>query len=150
MHQKQRISGEARTGIAWWTNVLQHPPNRSITATMHDVIYAWSDAPSTTCLGGFYLDQSQAHPEQGSAFIIPIPHSLAIGREHFNTQERQVVEQVPLHWGSLWKGKSLLIHVNNKAVAHGISNMTIRGASMQVLRRCLLLASEYDLDLEAK
>lgn len=62
----------------------------------------------------------------------------------------RAVEQVLLHWGRQWKGKVLLIHVANRAVAHAISNMTIRGASMQVLGQCLLLASEYDLDLEAK
>lgn len=47
-------------------------------------------------------------------------------------------------------GKKILIHVDNRAVAHGIENGTIRGAAMTVLRRCLLLAAEHDLELEAK
>ena len=42
------------------------------------------------------------------------------------------------------------MHVDNRAVAHGLENQTIRGAPMDVLRRCLLLAAEYDLDVEAR
>ena len=59
------------------------------------------------------------------------------------------VEQVLLYWAPIWKGKTLVMHVDNRAVAHGIANWTIRGGSMQVLKRCLLLASEYDLEVEA-
>ena len=45
---------------------------------------------------------------------------------------------------------TLQIHVDNKVVAHALSNRTIRGGSMNVLRRGLLLASEYNIDLEAR
>jgi len=44
----------------------------------------------------------------------------------------------------------VIAHVENQAIAHGIANRTIRGASMTVLRRCLLIAAEYDLELEAR
>jgi len=40
------------------------------------------------------------------------------------------------------------MHTDNRAVSHGLVNGTIRGASMTVLRWCLLLATEYDLELE--
>ena len=62
----------------------------------------------------------------------------------------RAVEQVLLDWGREWKGKALIMHVDNRAVVHALANKTIRGASMQVLRRCLLLATEYDLDLHAR
>ena len=62
----------------------------------------------------------------------------------------RAVEEVLLHWGSEWKGMTLVIHVDNRAVAHAVFNRTIRGGSMNVLGRCLLLASESDLDLEAR
>jgi len=52
------------------------------------------------------------------------------------------VEQVVLHRASNYKEKGLVIHVDNRAVANGIDKRTIREASMQVLRRCLLLASQ--------
>jgi len=41
------------------------------------------------------------------------------------------------------------MHIDNRAVALALSNKTIQGASMQVLRRCLLLVTEYDIDIEA-
>ena len=42
------------------------------------------------------------------------------------------------------------MNIDNKAVVHALTNWTIHGASMQVLRRCLLLATEHDLDLKAR
>lgn len=134
-YHKRRISGEAHKDLAWWSEVLQHSQERSIATRSREVIRAWSDAASTQGLGGYYLGQGQVHPEPDSAFSIPIPLSIAKGREHINTQEMRAVEQVLLYWAPRWKGKTLVIHVDNRAVAHGIANWTIRGASMQVLRR---------------
>ena len=141
-YHKRRISGEAHKDLAWWSEVLQHSPERSIAPRSGDVIRAWSDAASTQGLEGYYLRQGQRHPEPNSAFSIPLPLSIAKGREHINTQEMRAVKQVLLYWAPMWKGKTLVMHVDNRAVAHGIANRTIRGGSMQVLRRCLLLASE--------
>jgi len=62
----------------------------------------------------------------------------------------RLVEQVLLHWGAERKGKKQIIHINNRAVMLGLTNQTIGGGSMQVLQRCLLLATEYDLELEAR
>ena len=61
----------------------------------------------------------------------------------------RAVEQVLLYWGDQCRGKRVVIHVDNRAVAHRIEKRTIRGDSMGVLRRCLLLATEYDLELNA-
>jgi len=40
------------------------------------------------------------------------------------------------------------MHTNNHTVSYGLANGTIRGTSMTVLRRCLLRATEDDLELE--
>jgi len=61
----------------------------------------------------------------------------------------QAVKQLLLYWGKKWRGKTVRMHIDNRAVAHALSNRTIRGASMPVMRRCLLLATEYDIDIEA-
>jgi len=71
------------------------------------------------------------------------------GRAHITTGEMCAIEQVLLHWASKWKGKALGMHVENRAVAHCIASETIREASRQVLRRCLLLASEDELEVGA-
>ena len=62
----------------------------------------------------------------------------------------RAVEQLLLYWESGWKGKRVVIYTDNRAVSYGLANGTIRGASMQVLRRCLLLAAEYDLDIQSE
>ena len=60
------------------------------------------------------------------------------------------VEQVLLYWGREWKGKMVVMHTNNRAVSYGLANRTIQEASMKVLRRCLLLAADYGLELESQ
>jgi len=123
----------------------------------------WSDASGTKGLGAFYITEhntglssqspaiivSQALPPRpGAAFSISLPHYIFKTREHINTKEIRAVEQALLHWGQKWTGRRVTIHTDNRAVAHGIANSTIRGASMDVLRRCLLLAAQYDLEIE--
>ena len=149
-HGKRRLSREAHKDLAWWLDVLRIAPERSIAKRMREVVSAWSDVASTKGLGAFYISETQASPLPESAFAIALPSHLANINEHINTQEMRTVEQVLLHWGALWKHKPLIIHTDNQAVAHGLTNETICGAPMRVLRRCLLLAAEYDLDLEAR
>ena len=90
------------------------------------------------------------HPKPGSAFSIALPLSLTHANEHINMKEMRAVEQALLHCGPRWKGRRVICHVDNCAVFHALENRTIRGASMEVLQRCLLLATEYDLEIEAK
>ena len=42
------------------------------------------------------------------------------------------------------------MHIDNRILVHGITNGTIRGATMNVLRRCLLIAAEQDLEIETE
>jgi len=149
-HHRRRISAEAKRDLVWWSKALSEAPERSIAGTKRKIIRVWSDAASTNGLGAFYLSPNQDKPDPDAAFCIPLPRSLATAREHINTTEMRAVEQVLLHWGSKWRGKILVMHIDNKAVVHALKNQTIRGGSMHVLRRCLLLATEYDLDLEAR
>jgi len=55
-----------------------------------------------------------------------------------------------LHWASHWKGRKVVMNIDNRAVVYALENRTIRRASMGVLRRCLILTAEYDLDIEAR
>ena len=124
-HKLRRISGAAKKDLAWWAKVLSLVPERSISNAEHEKIRAWSDAASTKGLGAFYLRENQVQPQPDSAFSIPLPRSLLKGQEHINTQEMRAVEQVLLHWGREWRGKMLVMHIDNKAVVHGLKNRTI-------------------------
>ena len=147
---KRRLSREAGKDLSWWHQVLRNTPERSIALQKREVVQAWSDAASTEGLGAFFLESTQTTPQPDAAFSIAFPKYIIEAKEHINTLEMRAVEQVLLYWGRLWRGKLLVIHVDNQAVAYGLAKRTMRGAPMRVLRRCLLLAAEYDLDLEAR
>lgn len=149
-HHRRRISAETKRDLVWCSKALSEAPERSIADTKGNIMRVWSDAASTNGLGAFYLSPNQHKPDPDAAFCIPLPRSVATPREHINTTEMRGVEQVLLHWRSKWRGKRLVMHIDNKAVVHDLRNQTIRGGSIPLLRRCLLLATEYDLHFEAR
>jgi len=114
----------------------------------------WSDAAGTKGLRAFYINQGElrgghstghmampVHSKPGSAFSIALPLSLTHTNEHINTKELRAVEQALLFWGPKWKGRQVICHVDNRTVFDALENRTIRGASMEVPQRCLLLAT---------
>ena len=149
-YDKQRLSSEARKDLMSWTETLSTAPERSIASQFGEMILTWSDAASTKGLGGYYTSESQPSPQLDSIISIALPRSIVHRREDINTKEMRGVEQVLLQWGRGWKGKLVVIHTDHQAVVYGLANGTIWGASMQVLRRCLLLAAEWDLELMSR
>lgn len=126
-------------------------------------IVIWSDAAGTKDLGAFYINKSEPdarqltskiwtrnQPKPSSAFSITLHRSMMRVNEYINTKKMRADEQPFLHWGVEWKGKRVICHVDNQAVFHVLENRTIRGASMELLRRCLLLAAEYDIEIEVR
>lgn len=156
------MSGEAKKDLTWWVRVVETAPVRSIRGDRRDVIYLWTDASGTKGLGAYYtceISTAQTNhkpnsctrqPQPGRAFSIPLPRHIWRKREHINIQELRAVEQALLHWGNQWQATKVVMHIDNRAVVYALENRTIRGASMSVLRRCLILAAEYDLDIEAR
>lgn len=166
-HYQRRISREAHKDLNWWHKLLELGPERSIQKAERETIYLWTDAAGSKGLGAFYTysqlakpgekssgaapaGRTRPHPLPGMAFSINLPRHLRRTREHINTKEMRAVEQALLYWGQAWRRKRIVMHIDNRAVAYAIENRTIRGESMNVLRRCLLLASEYDLEIDSK
>jgi len=71
-------------------------------------------------------------------------------KQHINTLEVRAAVQVLLYWGHRWQGKRAIVHTDNRKVVYEIANGTTRGGSMQVLRRCLLLATTHYVELETQ
>ena len=162
---RRRISSEASKDLRWWLVALAIEPEQSIKRRDRETISLWSDAAGRKRLGTFYMDSSQNKggggkpdtrqnfcptPLPSAAFSIPLPPYLRRMNEHINTKEIRAVEQALLYWGKQWQGKKVIMHIDNRAVVHGLENQTIRGSSMDVLRRCLLLATDHDLEIEAR
>jgi len=91
---------------------------------------------------------AQTHAE--AAFSISLLNYLTRNKEHINTKEIHAVEQSLLYWGKLWRGTKVVMNIDNQGVVHALENRTIRGATMNLLRRYLLLATDYDLEIEAR
>ena len=67
-----------------------------------------------------------------------------------NTKEMGVVEQALLYWRSRWRGTKVIMYIDKRAVVHALENLSICGATMNVLWRCLLLVTELDLEIDAR
>ena len=162
---RRPISSKASKHLRWWLAALAMEPERSIKRSDRETISLWSDAAGRKGLGAFYMDSSQftcgggkqdtrqnicPTPLPGAAFSIPLPRYLRRMNEHINTKEMWAVEQALLYWGKQWQGKKVIMHIDNRALVHRLENQTIRGSSIDVLRRCLLLATDHDLEIEAR
>ena len=130
---RRHVSCEAQNDLAWWAKVSLLAPERSIQVERRDIVTLWSDAAGTKGLGAFYTSGIGQQPEPDAAFSISLPSYIARAREHINTKEMRAVEQALLYWGRQWRGSKVIMHVDNRAVAHGLENQTIRGAPMNVL-----------------
>ena len=163
--QRRRISSVEHKDLAWWLRVLKLEPERSILTQQRQILTMWSDASGTKGLGAYYIlggdweprvrsPQTMVAPSHnpmpGMAFFISLPRYITRTCEHINTKEMRAVQQALLHWGKKWQGKKVIIHTDNRAVAYGIANRTIRGGSMLVLQRCLLIAAEHDIEVETE
>lgn len=124
----------------------------------------WTDAVSTKGLGGYYIRRRESvsgqgrskgnsltadyiQPEPRAAFTIDLPLHIARQGEHINTKELRAVEQALLLWGKECRGCQVVMNINNGAAVYALENRTIRGAFMNVLPRCLLVAAECDLEM---
>ena len=156
---RRRISSQASKDLRWWLAAMTMEPERSIKRRDRGTISLWSDAAGRKGLGAFYMDSSQFRwgggkqdtrqkicptPLPGGPFSIPLPRYPSRMNEHINTKEMRAVEQALLYWEKQWQGKKVIMHIDNRAVVHGLENQTIRGSSMDDLRRCLLLATNHD------
>lgn len=149
---RRRISSEARKDLAWWHKLLQTTTSieRRFLPVARQQYVMWTDASGLKGLGGYYQALGCDHQKDiqpAEAFMLALPRHIEHRNEHINTKEMRAVEQGLLRWARLWKGSQVTLHIDNQAVVFGIRNHTMRGSTMDVLRRCLLLASRHDLEL---
>ena len=149
---RRRISAEAHKDLTWWAKLLSKdtPIERRFMAARRCQFAMWTDASGLKGLGGYYREEASTSTRDilpKAAFMLALARHIQRHHEHINTKEIRAVEQGLLRWGSQWKGGRVALYIDNRAVVHGIENQTIRGKTMDVLHRCLLLASKNDLEL---
>ena len=153
-YARRRISTEAHKDLTWWKDLLSTnmEVERLFLPMARKVFAMWTDAAGTKGIGGYYIPGNSRENERQRlcltwAFALALPRHIENKREHIHTKEMRAVEQGLLHWGRLWKGARVSMHIDNRGVVYGIENQSIRGSTMEVLRRCLLLASKWDIEL---
>ena len=153
---RKRLSRDAQKDLTWWTRLMGSTVDieRSFQLGARRTFHLWTDAAGVKGLGGYYYPAGPNRPDTylgevspAEAFMLVLPRPIQLRQEHINTKEMRAVEQGLLRWGRIWKGARVISHIDNQAVVHGIANLTIRGNTMDILRRCLLLASKHDIKL---
>ena len=154
----RRISAEAQRDLSWWRNLLSSTGDieRVFMPQARKNFAMWTDAAGLKGLGGYFIANPDKcgtaahHPgliQPEEAFMVALPRHIDQRQEHINTKEMRAVEQGILRWRHIWRGARVSLYIDNRAVVHGIANQSIRGNTMQVLRRCLLVASRSDIEL---
>ena len=153
-HARRRISPEAQKDLTWWRELLSTNTEveRLFLPTSRNQVSMWTDAAGSQGIGGYFItgDPGAYCPRKlclTQAFALAFPRHIQKKKEHINTKEMRAVEQGLLRWARLWKGTRVNLHIDNQAVVYGIANQSMRGNTMGVLRRCLLLASKWDIEL---
>ena len=151
-HARRRISAEERKDLVWWGNLLLplSAIERRFLPIVRQGFSMWTDASGLKGLGGYYQAEpyhSLLHIRPVEAFMLALPRHIQHREEHINAKEMRAVEEGFLRWGQHWRGCRVTLYIDNQAVVYAIKNRTIRGSTMDILRRCLLLASQNDLEL---
>ena len=149
---QRRISSEAHNDLAWWHKLLQPATTieRRFLPVARQQFVMWTNTSGLKGLGGYYQAlgcDRQRDIQPAEAFMPALRRHIEHRNKHINTKEMRAVEQVLLPWARLWKGSRVTLHIDNQAVVFGIRKHTMCGSTMNVLRRCLLLASRHDLEL---
>ncbi len=69
-------------------------------------------------------------------------------RRHINIKEMDAVLILLSQWTSVFAGKKVLLHCDNKAVVGGLRKSSIRGPAMAPLRQIATLLAIHDIELE--
>lgn len=158
---KRRIPTEIREDLLWWNRLL--PEFNGVLffdETHRETVQVFTDA-SLCGLGGFYYNTTDgfwtsAHIPQSQAFIAKTQN---FGRPHTEqTQDPQSINVFEVEaillafelWAESWTRQRVIIYTDSSTAESGLLNNTLIGQPNAPLRELLLLASKYDIVIEAR
>jgi hypothetical protein len=106
------------------------------------------DTAGTTGLEGYLLpaEKNPLHDvTAANAYSAWVPHHHH--SKHINMKEILAVLKAIQLWGPQLTGQCLHLFINNTAVVGGIAKHTMKGPAMAPLRKILLVAARWDLEL---
>ena len=146
----RRIPTAARKDLKWWQDLLPHHNGILIIQPSRRWWRLWTDAAGTKGIGGFILPGEGPHlpnhQEVTEFFSARVLFSQR--NEHINVKEMIAVLVALRTWAPQLAGCHLQLFCDNTAVVSGLRRKTSRGRLMTVLRRTLLLAARFDIEIE--
>ena len=157
---KRRIPTEIQEDLLWWNRLL--PEFNGILffdETYRETTQVFTDA-SLFGLGSFYYNTTNAfwtsaHIPQGQAFIAKTQY---FGRPHIEqSQDKQSINVFEVEaillafelWAKSWIRQRVIIYTDSSTAESGLLKNTLIGQPNAPLRELLLLASKYDIVIEA-
>jgi hypothetical protein len=151
-HSSHRpVTPQMKEDLRWWLAFLPQWSGVSIIRPTRKEAFVWTDAAGKKGIGGYLLEALDAPlksltPEH--AFSARIPRHFR--KKHINAKEMMAALKAIELWGSrpqLLQGKRLYLFIDNTAVVGGLTKHSIRGEAMAPLRKLLLLAAAWDIEL---
>lgn len=150
---KKRMNSTVKTDLLWWNELLpRYNGIRCFNVEKRLEIQLFTDA-SVRGMGGFFLQTSDQDwrnwhhslPRE-QAFSAKVQHNPS---ETFdiNIFELGAISLAFDQFAASWKGKRVIIHTDSAISQTGLENSTLRGDANAVLRRIILRASEFDIEI---
>ena len=160
-HTRRRIPAPMRADLRWWAEILPKHTGVRVIQKQRQQRFIWSDAAGTKGIGGFMLPPGIIPPMEppltADMLALVWPEHCFAGNvqprykdAHINVKEMLAIRFALKKWSAELSNCSLLIHCDNSAVVGGIRQKTSRGELMTVLRRTLLVAAQFDIELMIK
>ncbi len=158
---KRRIPAEIREDLLWWNRFL--PDFNGVLffdETHRETTQVFTDA-SLCGLGGFYYSTpdafwTSAYIPQTQAFVAKTQY---FGQPHIHqSQDRQSINVFEVEaillafelWAKSWIRHRVIIYTDSSTAESGLLKNTLIGQPNAPLRELLLLASKYDIVIEAR
>jgi hypothetical protein len=149
-HSSRRpVTPQMKEDLRWWLAFLPQWSGVSIIRPTREEAFVWTDAAGKKGIGGYLLEAIDKPLEFLSpehAFSARIPRHFR--KKHINAKEMMAALKAIELWGpQLLEGKKLCLFIDNTAVVGGLTKHSIRGEAMAPLRKLLLLAAAWDIEL---
>ena len=148
----RRIPTAAKQDLKWWRDLLPGHNGILIIRPKRQKWRLWTDAAGKKGIGGFILPGGGPHippyPEVTEFFSARVRFSQR--NEHINVKEMIAVLVAFKRWAPKLAGCHLHLFCDNTAVVSGLRRRTSRGRLMATLRKTLLLAARYDIEIDPR
>lgn len=143
-----QISFKAKEDLKWWAEMIPVFNGVSILSADRPVITLTTDASTGVGMGGFWVKDEQKLPDQSHSFALETPKFLKVMKNINILETRAILIALQL-WGEQWRGCKLVVYTDNMTAFAALRGQTVSAGAFHTARRILLIAAQYDIEIEA-